>query len=96
MILASFFAGIFSGTFGVAGLFFLRFWKTSGDPFFLNFAIACWLLVIERIAVLVCDGFATPSAYTNEGFFWVYLIRLSAFAMIFFAILKKNRNVTKK
>ena len=91
MTLAIFLAGIFVGTFGACGLFFLKFWKTSRDQFFLYFAVACWLLVLERCAVVMLDGVYNFMSYGSESIAWIYLIRLSAFAMIFVAVLQKNR-----
>lgn len=67
----------------VAGLFFLRFWKSTKDRFFLFFAIAFWMEGINRIALALT---ATP-----ENAPIIYLIRLMAFMLILFAIIDKNR-----
>jgi hypothetical protein len=68
----------------VAGLFFLRFWKTSGDRFFLFFAIAFWIEAVSR----TCLALVHP---LPEDFPFFYAMRLLAFGLIFFAILDKNR-----
>lgn len=72
-----------------AALFFLRFWKDSGDRFFLFFSFAFALIGIERLPlVFLYDPRDT------RGF--VYLLRLSAFLIILFAIWVKNNGRTKK
>lgn len=91
MTISFFLSGIFAATFAASGLFFLKFWKASRDPFFLNFAIACWLLVIERITAFSLDSVLQIATYGSENLAWVYLIRLSSFGFIIYAILKKNR-----
>lgn len=68
----------------VAGLFFLRFWKSTNDRFFLLFALAFWIEGVQRFAVYYWfrgDG-ASPVAY---------LPRLLAYALIIIAIVGKNR-----
>jgi hypothetical protein len=69
--------------FAVAGLFFLRFWRESGDRLFLFFALAFFVLAVNRVAFVV---FAPNDAFGD----YPYWIRLLAFAMILLAILDKN------
>ena len=69
---------------GVAGLFFLRFWRRTRDPLFIAFALAFALLGIGQ-AVLALANIPTEERSS------LFLIRLSAFALILFAILRKNR-----
>jgi len=67
------------------GLFFFKFWRTSRDRLFLSFALAFWILALERVALAI--GYPqTESAY------YIYTIRLVAFALIAAAIVDKNRN----
>jgi hypothetical protein len=66
------------------GLFFLRFWRRTGDRFFIAFAAAFWLLTLERILL----GALGP---VHEFTPYVYIVRLLAFALIILAILDKNR-----
>ncbi len=73
----------------VAGLFFLRFWRNSGDRFFLFFAIAFWIEAVSRC----CMAFMHPLL---ESFPIFYLMRLLAFGLIFFAIVDKNKLNKKK
>ncbi|MCR4338003.1 MAG: DUF5985 family protein [Candidatus Omnitrophica bacterium] len=67
----------------VAGLFFLRFWKSTKDRFFLFFAIAFWIEAINRVILGLVE--------LSENFPIFYLIRFLAFALILFAILDKNQ-----
>ena len=87
-----FLSGITFAAFGGAGLFFLRFWKTSRDRFFLLFAIACWLLTAERAVALFMNS--TLEIYrtaATEEMAWLYLVRLAAFIVIGVAVWEKNR-----
>lgn len=68
----------------IAGLFFLRFWKDTGDRLFFIFAIAFWLFSITRIVVAFL-----PDHSEHEIYF--YTVRLAAFGLILAAIIDKNR-----
>ena len=74
----------------VAGLYFLRFWRDTGDRLFLSFAIAFWLLGITRIALAITRD-PTPGHSDAESHTLLYLIRLAAFVLILIAIIDKNR-----
>ena len=67
----------------VIGLFFLRFWRTSGDRFFLYFALSFSIEGSHRVytALQVETGEASPVHY---------LIRLAAYSLILWAIIEKN------
>lgn len=68
----------------VTSLFFLRFWKTSRDRFFLFFAAAFGLFALNWIALAI----AHPSAENRHLF---YVVRLPTFLLIIVAIWDKNR-----
>lgn len=68
----------------MVGIFFLRFWQDTRDRFFLYFSIAFFLLAIERIPLTVTHSL-------GEAMWSVYLIRLSAFGIITWAIVERNR-----
>ena len=68
----------------VAGLFFWRFWRHSLDRLFLMFALAFWMLAIDRTVLGLL-------AFANEWRQYVFLIRLAAFTLILYGILDKNR-----
>ena len=68
----------------VAGLFFLRYWRTTGDRFFLFFALSFWLEGAHRVALYHWVG-------PDEGSPLYYLPRLLAYGLIIAAIVDKNR-----
>lgn len=68
----------------IIGLFFLRFWRNTGDRFFLFFATSFGLEGLNR-AVLGLY----PVSNEYEPFY--YLIRLVTFVLILIAIWDKNR-----
>ena len=82
--LINFLSGATAFGFLVCGLFFLRFWRRTRDPLFMAFALAFALLGIGQ-AVLALANIPTEERGS------LFLIRLSAFALILFAILRKNR-----
>ena len=67
----------------VIALFFLRFWRSSGDRFFLYFALAFVLEGAHRclVGLEAVDG-RDPPLY--------YLLRLLAYSLILWAIIAKN------
>jgi uncharacterized membrane protein YeiB len=70
--------------YAVAGLFFLRFWRETRDRLFLIFAVAFWILGLQRLALVL----TREMLETQTG---LYLIRLFAFLLILAAIVDKNR-----
>ena len=70
---------------GVAGLFFLRFWRRTNDRLFAIFAAAFWLLGLNWLLL----SFTDPEAETRRVA--LYTIRLLAFVLIIVAIVDKNR-----
>lgn len=73
----------------VAALFFLRFWRQSGDRTFVYFAIAFGLEALQRV-LWVLYPLPDPDAPLY------YLIRLVSYLLILFAILRKNRGGGRK
>lgn len=78
-----FLAGAIVMGWGIVSLFFLRFWRNSGDRFFLYFAAAFFLEGLTRLLTsqLVTHSEASPA---------FYLIRLLAYGLILWAIIEKN------
>jgi Family of unknown function (DUF5985) len=68
----------------VAGLFFLRFWRQTRDRLFLIFALAFFVLGVQRLALALS---ASPVEARTD----LYLVRLFAFLMILLGIVDKNR-----
>lgn len=83
MPLSYFLSGMVTFGFLVSGLFFLRFWKRTGDALFLAFAVAFVLLAVGQAVTAVANTYLDDSSVT-------YLIRLAAFALIITAIWRKN------
>lgn len=91
MNLGSFFAGIAMCAFLASAIFFLKFWRASGDKFFLYFSVACGLLAFERVLLLILLPDIHIGAHTPESQAWVYLVRLAAFLVIIGAVIERNR-----
>ena len=83
-MLIEFLSGAVTFGFFIAGLFFLRFWKRTGDGLFLAFACAFWLLGLNHALISLTD-------MPIEERSWLYLLRLCAFALILVSIWMKNR-----
>jgi Family of unknown function (DUF5985) len=86
MLLVYFLTGAVTFGFVLAGLFFLRFWRRTGDTLFLAFSLAFGLLGLAQGVI------AMTNVYFEDRS-WAYLIRLVAFAIIIVAIGRKNRKV---
>ncbi|HEY3391953.1 MAG TPA: DUF5985 family protein [Lacipirellulaceae bacterium] len=68
----------------IVALFFLRFWRETGDRLFAIFALAFLLLGITRLGLAL-------SPQELEGHTHWYWVRLAAFVLILVAIVDKNR-----
>ena len=86
-MLIDFLSGAITMGFIVAGLFFLRFWKRTGDGLFIAFALAFWLLGLGQALLSFAD-------IPVEERSWLYLLRLAAFLLILISIWRKNRRQT--
>ncbi len=84
MTLYDFLSGAVAFGYFVCGLFFLRFWRRTRDGLFMPFAIAFVLLGLGQ-SVLALGNIPTEDRGS------IYLLRLLAFALIIFAIVRKNR-----
>jgi hypothetical protein len=74
--------------YAVAALFFLRFWRETGDRLFLIFAGAFGVLGLQRLALAL-------SRDMHDEHTGLYLVRLFAFLLILGAIVDKNRSPTQ-
>lgn len=68
----------------VAGLFFLRFWRESGDRLFAFFGAAFGLMALSWTLLALYHP-------TDEARPYIYAIRLVAFLLIIVGIIDKNR-----
>jgi hypothetical protein len=82
-------SGAIAMGYAVAGLFFLRFWRETGDRLFVTFSVAFWLLGAQRLALVI-------NGQTDENHTGLYLVRLLAFVLILAAILDKNRSASRR
>lgn len=68
----------------IVGVFFLRFWRSTRDRFFLYFALSFWIQGINRVHIGLKGAPSEDEAV-------IYLIRLVAYVLILVAIWEKNR-----
>jgi hypothetical protein len=73
----------------IAGLFFLKYWKTTKDRFFLYFALSFALEAISRYLLL-------DISTNSESEPLVYSLRLLSYAVILLGIADKNRVTAMK
>jgi uncharacterized membrane protein len=67
----------------VGALFFMRFWRSTGDRLFMLFGIAFAMLGLQQLLIAMQD-------VDSESYPLLFVIRLAAFALILIAIADKN------
>jgi hypothetical protein len=77
-----FLTGVLAGFSAIVGLFFLRFWWRLGDRLFLYFALAFWIMALNRLGLALSGDGIAPDA--------LYWIRALAFAILIVGIVGKN------
>jgi len=82
-MIEGFLLGVIATASVTAGLFFLRFWQTTRDSFFLAFAASFLIEGLNRTAGLFDEK-------PGEGSSWRYLVRLLSLLLILAAIVRKN------
>jgi hypothetical protein len=82
-MIEGFLLGIIVTSTFVAAMFFLRFWRRTGDGLFFAFGLAFLIETFNRCAVLLND--------THDGFSWIYVVRLASYGVILAGIVQKNR-----
>lgn len=70
------------------GVFFVHFWRTTGDRLLLLFGAAFWMLGLHWVALAVIGA-------ADETRHYFYVIRLFAFLLILGGIIDKNRSSKK-
>lgn len=78
-----FIMGAETAGFLVAAVFFLRFWRRTGDGLFLAFAAAFLMFSAAQPLPTLLGGSSEHSSP-------IYLVRLTGFLLIIWAILRKN------
>lgn len=81
--LINFLAGMVTLGFFLAGVFFLRFWRRTGDRLFLAFAAAFTLLAANQLLAAFLGASDELTPYT-------YVLRVLGFVLILLAIVDKN------
>jgi len=85
----AFLSGMIVAGYLIAVLFFVRFWRRTGDSLFAIFGLSFLLLAIgQSLSVSFTD--------TQDDNSWVYLLRLAGFGLLLVAILVKNLGATKR
>jgi hypothetical protein len=79
----AFMSGMTTMGFATAALFFLRFWRRTGDLLFLIFAVSFTLFALNQ-ALSILPGIG------REERSWIFVARLAGFALLLFAIIHKN------
>jgi len=83
-MMKAFLSGAISMACLTIALFFLRFWRQTGDRLFVVFAAAFGLLMVERLMLAIVSA-------SHELAPYIYVVRLLAFALIMGAVVDKNR-----
>lgn len=78
-----FLSGAVTMGFVIAAVFFLRFWRRTGDRFFFAFSIAFFLLALNQ-------ALAQWLGAADERVMYTYLLRVLGFVIILAAIIDKN------
>lgn len=86
-LLIYFLSGAVTLGFFAGGLFFLRFWRRTGDKLFLAFSLAFGLLGVAQVVIAMTNVYFEDRSAA-------YLVRLAAFAIIIVAIGRKNRKIS--
>ena len=77
--------------YAVAGLYFFKFWRQSGDRLLGLFSLAFWVLAAQRTALALTTPEAPTAQEEAEAQIAFYVLRLLAFVLIMAAIWDKNR-----
>jgi Family of unknown function (DUF5985) len=80
---SAFLSGATTAGFLVASLFFFSFWRRTSDSLFGVFGFAFLLLAANQALI-------TLAGIPEEHRSWIYLLRLAAFGLLIFAIVRKN------
>lgn len=83
-LIVAFLYGILAMGFGVAALFFAKFWRATHDRLFIFLTVAFVLFGVERASALPTFDAATAV--------WPYVLRLAGFLLIIIALVDKNRD----
>lgn len=68
----------------LVGVFFLRYWRSSRDRFFLFLAVSFWMEALSRVDMAISNSLHEASPVH-------YVVRLLSYGVILIAIWDKNR-----
>ena len=77
-----FLSGALTFGFLIAGAWFLKFWKRTGDRLFLSFAVAFWLFAANQFLTFYLSG--------DREVQYEYVLRVLGFLVILAGIARKN------
>lgn len=83
-MMEDFLSGAIVMGFATAGLLFLRYWRRTGEELFGIFAASFGLLVVNYLWLALTN---IPSEERSP----LFLLRLAAFALIIYGIIRSNR-----
>lgn len=83
-----FLSGMITAGFLIASLFFFRFCRRTGDALFFVFGVSFVLFAMSHASALLSDA-------PRDDRTWVYLLRLSGFALLLIGIFWKNFGKTE-
>jgi hypothetical protein len=86
--MATFLSGMITAGFIVAAVFFLRFWRRTGDLLFAAFGVSFVLFAISQSASVSFD-------FLHDDKTTVYVLRLFGFGLLLAAIARKNMSRLK-
>jgi hypothetical protein len=69
----------------VAGLFFLRYWRSTRDRFFLFFMLSFWIEAANRVDMALTQSWNEDASPVH------YIVRVISYGLILLAIWDKNR-----
>ena len=81
--MATFLSGMITAGFLVAALFFVRFWRRTGDSLFATFGVSFVLFAISQSVSVSFD-------FLHDDKTIVFVLRLIGFGLLLVAIARKN------
>ena len=67
----------------MAGAYFFKFWRSTGDRLVIHFGVAFWLFVLNQLATSI-------PAIADETDGYEYVLRVAGFIVIIVGIVDKN------
>jgi hypothetical protein len=86
--MTGFLSGMITAGFLVAALFFVRFWRRTGDSLFATFASAFLLFALGQAMSVSLD-------FLHDDKTVVFLVRLLGYGLLLVAIVRKNLSKSK-